>query len=305
MIPLALLAACGDSEKESEVEKITFENTKDKLSYAFGVENARSIFQGNSKFESLDKELLIKGFDANLSDAEPAECQITLQRFLGMNGQDFDTTYLKDGSECIGRMTGYIFYTQLNQMQSMDEINLDLVKKGFSHGLYDRDTVNMTALERTEAIETFYKTLQEKAMAEKQKQDAANIEAGPAFWEKVKGTAGVKQIGSTGIYMETIENGSGGSPDQQSDVVAHYTLTNALGDTIESSLSVGQPLRMNLQGLIAGWKESFPSMKKGGKYRIFVPSEKAYNAGPLCFYIELLDFGPAGTMAPPPQQMPY
>ena len=91
------------------------------------------------------------------------------------------------------------------------------------------------------------------------------------------------------------------------DVEAHYILTNAVGDTMESSFDRGQPLKISLQSVIPGWTMSFPQLKKGGKYRLFIPSELAYKQGALCFYIELVNYGKAGTIVPaqPQGQMPY
>jgi FKBP-type peptidyl-prolyl cis-trans isomerase len=61
-----------------------------------------------------------------------------------------------------------------------------------------------------------------------------------------------------------------------------------------------------LNGVIQGWKQSFPSLKKGGKYRLYVPAELAYGdqKGALCFYIEFINFGKAGTLVKPQPQQP-
>ena len=48
-----------------EIEKIECETSKEKLSYALGVDNAKRVFQGDPKFEALDREMLKKGFNAS------------------------------------------------------------------------------------------------------------------------------------------------------------------------------------------------------------------------------------------------
>jgi FKBP-type peptidyl-prolyl cis-trans isomerase FklB len=287
--------------EEVVVEEIEFKNNKEKLSFAFGAENAAGLLT-ETRFEALDKEMVIEGFEANLSETPPSECDATLQQFLGPQGMDFDTTYLKDGSKCIGRMISFQFYMQMTQVGKISEIDLDMVKKGFAQGLYEQDTVNMDAVERTQLITDFGKKLEENFIAEIEEKDAI-------FWEDVLSKPGVEQIGETGVYLETIKRGTGGSPDATSDFEANYILTNALGDTLESSYMSGSPLKMNLGGVIAGWQIGFPAMKKGGEYRLFVPWEKAYKGGrqgapqgALCFYVEFIDFGDAGTIAPPVPQ---
>ena len=212
---------------------------------------------------------------------------------------DFDTTYLADGSKCIGRMIAYQFYSQLTQIGKISEIDLDLVKKGFYQGMYGQDTINMTAVERTKLMTDFGKKLEEEFVSEIEEKDEI-------FWKDVLSKPGVEQIGETGVYLETIKKGTGGSPDASSDFEVNYILTNALGDTLESSYLSGMTLKMNLTEVIAGWQIGFPAMKKGGKYRLFVPWEQAYKngrqdapQGALCFLIEFINFGPAGTIAPP------
>ncbi len=293
--------ACGDGEDEVVVEKIEFKNNKEKLSFALGVENAASLFK-DGKFDALDKALLVEGFDSNLSSDQPTDCEATIQKLLGPQGQDFDTTYLKEGSKCIGRFMGFEFFAQMTQLGELSELDLKMVKKGFMQGVYEQDTVNLSVVDRTQVIADFGKKLENKFYAEIKSKD-------DIFWKDVLSRKGVEQIGQTGIYLETVKKGSGAKPDMNSDFEANYILTNALGDTLESSYASGQPLKMNLSGVIKGWQEGFPAMNKGGKYRLFVPYEKAYKGGnpqapqgALCFYVELINVGAAGTIAPPRQQ---
>ena len=298
MIPLVMLAlfACGDAEEEMVAEVINFKNTKEKVSFAIGVENAIGLFKEDPKFEDLDKAMLIEGFNSNLSDASVDDCEQTLSKFLGEQGQDFDTTYLKEGSRCIGRMSGYIFHMQMQQMGMLSEIDLEMVKKGFFQGVYEQDTVNMSADERTKVLKEFGEKIQAKFMMEIAEKDQV-------FWRDALSRPGIKQVGQTGVYIETIKAGSGAQPDATSDVEAHYILTNALGDTLQSSYQAGQPIQINLSGVVQGWRDGFPAMKKGGKYRLYIPYEKAYKGGDpnapqgaLCFFIELVNCGPAGSI---------
>ena len=305
LIPVLLFgfASCEDDETDEVViEKIEFKTTKEKLSYALGVESAVGLFKEDSKFEALDKELLTKGFNSNLSSSAAADCEATIQKLLGPQGQDFDTTYLKEGSTCIGRMSGYYFYMQMDQMKQLSEIDLEMVKKGFMQGVYEQDTTNLSILDRAAVIKDFSEKLQANFESEIKTKD-------DIFWADVLSKPGVEQVGTTGVYLETIKKGTGAKPEPNGDFEAHYILTNALGDTLESSIASGAPLKMNLGGVIQGWQIGFPAMNKGGKYRLFVPYERAYKGGnpqapqgALCFYVELINCGPAGSIAPPRQQ---
>lgn len=300
LAPFAVLFACGDgAPKEEEVEKLKLDEFNDRLSYAFGAKNAESILSNDPKFQKLDKAQLLAGFESNLSNQDASDCQQTMMSLFGPYGQDFDTTYIVEGSKCIGRLSANSLYSQMDKFGEVSRLNLELVKKGFKHGLYDQDTVNLSESDQQKVMDQFFGDLEAK-MTKKMEEDAK------VFWDKVKSNPAAKQIGTTGIYLETLQKGTGGSPTATSDVEAHYTLTNALGEKMESSLDMGQPLKISLQGVIAGWTEGFPSMKKGGKYKLYVPAEKAYgpSKGPLCFEIELINFGAAGTIAPPPQQAP-
>ncbi len=300
ILPFVFLAACGDTAGKDSAEILDFTSEKEKYSYAIGVENAKGLLNSNPRFDMLDTDKLVKGFNENLSLEQPTDCEITLQNLLGPYGQDLDTNYVAEGSACIGRVTASKFFFGMTQMDIVEDVDLEMVKKGFEHGLLGSDTTYMNSSERIAAIDEFNKIIDERMKAEQEELIRKNIAAAPAWWEEVKKKNGVRQIGSTGIYCETIEPGSGGKPDVTSDIDVHYVLTNALGDTLESSIMMGRPLKMNLGQLIPGWKESFPSLNKGGIYRIYIPSEKAYQSGPLAFYIEFNDFGAAGTLAPPP-----
>lgn len=304
LIPAMLFgfSSCGDeAEAEVVVEKIEFKNTKEKLSYALGVESAAGLYGEDAKFKGLDKELLVKGFDSNLSASPADDCQATIQKFLGTQGQDFDTTYLKEGSSCIGRMSGYFFYMQMDQMGQLPDLDFEMVKKGFKHGAYEQDTVNLSVADRAAVITGFSDKIKAKFESDIKAKD-------DIFWADVLTKPGVEQIGQTGVYLETIKKGSGGKPDVSSDFEANYILTDALGDTIESSFVAGAPLKMNLGSVIRGWQIGFPAMNKGGKYRLFVPYEQAYKngnpqapQGALCFYVELINFGTTGSLSAPRQ----
>lgn len=294
--PVALmLTACGGGEEVAD-EVINLETAEDRLGYVLGSLNAQSIVNSGGMSDKLDKEMLIEGFFMNLNEEDCSECDDVLIKFLGPYYQDFDTTYLKEGSKCIGRQSGNGFYKDMVRMDGLKMLNLDMVKAGFKHGIHKTDTL-IDESERREMVGQFIKDL--------------NVIAGDkmlAAAEKKKNT----QKFENGIIIETIEEGTGGSPAETDDIKVEYILTNAFGDTVQSSYVMKQmqgttdPFSINLGGVVKGWTYAVPKMKKGGKYRVYIPWAMAYGeeAGKesLCFFIELIDYAPAGTFVKP--QMP-
>lgn len=292
---LLLFYGCGGEETPVE-EPLVLETPEDRLGYVLGALNAQSIVNSGSRSEDLNKDMLIAGFNMNLNDTDCSECTDIMIKFLGPYYQDFDTTYVDEGSKCIGRQSANGFYRDMVRMGGLKMVNLDMVKAGFRHGINKTDTL-ITEMERREMVGKFIMEL--------------NVLAGDKMMEKATKIPGAV-VHDNGIVMTTIEDGKGGMPKETDDVQVEYILTNAYGDTIESSFlakkmsGTTEPVAFNLNGVIPGWSYILPKMKKGGKYRVYIPWEMAYGeqAGKesLCFYIELLNYGPAGSLAKP--QMP-
>lgn len=298
IVPLAVVFACsGQKKEENSVEKVTLESFKDKLSFSLGALNGKSILNAKQpNVLKLDKELVIEGFNENFNTNDVFECEATLKGLFGERGQDFDTTYLESGSKCFGRMTSANLFRQIEEAGEMPKFNPEMLKKGFEQGLTGVDSVNFSWEDQESTMKEYTAEMEAKMRAEQEAK--AKI-----FWEDVL-KKDVKEIDGTGVYIETLKAGKGGSPEVIDDVEAHYTLFDTEGNKIESSLDRGEPLKMNLGGLIQGWQIGFPAMKKGGKYNLYVPSDKAYGRGALRFEIEFINYGKAGTIAPPRMQMP-
>ncbi len=110
------------------------------------------------------------------------------------------------------------------------------------------------------------------------------------------------------IYIET-KKGKGASPSATDVVKVHYTGKLLDGTTFDSSVDRGQPIEFPLNAVIPGWTEGLQLMAKGGKAKLFIPSNIGYGPrgqGPippfatLVFDVELIDIKPA----PAQQQMP-
>jgi len=122
------------------------------------------------------------------------------------------------------------------------------------------------------------------------------------------------KVGSSGFVLETLREGEGEKVVPGSDVQAHYILTNSNGEMVENSYegtAQGKSApAFSLNGVIKGWQDAVPEMRKGGKYRLYLPYDIAYgengNKGiapfeTLTFEMEIIDFGKPGTLV---QQRP-
>jgi FKBP-type peptidyl-prolyl cis-trans isomerase FklB len=283
-----LIASCSDSNDSST--PISFKTQKDKLSYILGAVNAKTITNSNEKsLEQLDKDEMIKGFNENLNGKEADGCLQTIQKLFGPNYMDFNKKYIKEGSLCMGRMTGYAFYTDIKKLGALDQINLEMVKRGYADGLFKRDT-----------------TIKEQAMRQMMNDFLVKLNEanGSKMMAKAKKLPGSK-VYPNGIVIKTIKEGNGPLVSLQNDVKVHYTLTTALGDTMESSRMPNQqgkiePLPVSVGGgIIEGWSFALQNMKKGGIYKVFIPWQMAYGEEQgrqsLCFDMEIMEVGKSGS----------
>ena len=117
------------------------------------------------------------------------------------------------------------------------------------------------------------------------------------------------RVGKSGYILEVIKEGEGEKVPAGSDVKAHYILTNSAGDEIENSYAGEQSGRgvpaFSLKSVIKGWQDAVPEMRKGGKYRLYLPYYLAYgeqgNQGippfeTLTFEMEIIDFGQPNSL---------
>lgn len=294
---LAITFACGDDKAKGRV--LPLNTQKQQISYLMGADNAGQLLQ-DPNFAKYDKDQILKGFEAGLTDEKSfdAACQTTIQNLLGPTQQEFNEKYVKDASLCIGKFIGGMFKTSWKQAKSYNEFDKEYLVYGFELGLKKEDTLIAKDVKAT-MLKDFMTKINTRVMAEVTKKETV-------FFNKVKQMAAIKEL-PNGLYLETIKPGTGGSPTATSDVKAHYVLMNTEGDTLQSSLNGPQIPVFNLGGVIPGWTVGIPYMKKGGKYKLYVPQNMAYgkdspdpNTIPpfstLVFYVELVDFGPMGTV---------
>jgi FKBP-type peptidyl-prolyl cis-trans isomerase len=91
-------------------------------------------------------------------------------------------------------------------------------------------------------------------------------------------------------------------------VKVHYTGTLVDGTVFDSSVQRGEPVEFALGEVIPGWTEGLQKTNKGGKIKLYVPSQLGYGddgkgsippGATLIFEVELLDIKPAAAMPAP------
>lgn len=195
-----------------------------------------------------------------------------------------------------GYTIGQDIGSSLNQQPL--ELDFDAIVAGLKDA-YEGKELMLTDEEIQQAAQDFQKAIMEAAQAKEKADAEKNIADGEKFLEENKAREGVITTES-GLQYEVIEEGEGESPTKEDVVTVNYKGTLIDGTEFDSSYSRGEPAQFQCGGVIEGWVEALQLMKKGSKYKLYLPSELAYGdrrvseeIGPnsvLIFEVELLDF---------------
>jgi len=180
-----------------------------------------------------------------------------------------------------------------------DDVDIAALKAGLDDAVNDR-TPKLDDAAREQIKITVAKQLQEKQVAERQKQsDTAKTEGEKFLAENAK-KEGVKTTAS-GLQYEVITEGKGAHPKASDTVTVHYKGTLLNGEEFDSSYSRNQPVTFPLANVIPGWTEGVQLMTPASKYKFYIPSALGYGErgagvkiGPnetLVFEVELLSIG--------------
>jgi FKBP-type peptidyl-prolyl cis-trans isomerase FklB len=178
------------------------------------------------------------------------------------------------------------FYKQ----QNITEINTVLVTRAINDMMK-----NGNLLMNEQQANTCMVSYMEKAKSAKA---AGNKKIGEDFLAANKSKPGVVTLPS-GLQYIVLKEGTGPKPTATDKVKCHYHGTLIDGRVFDSSVDRGQPVELNVNGVIPGWTEALQLMTVGSKWKLFVPSNLAYGdqqPGPmiapgstLIFDVELLD----------------
>jgi len=180
------------------------------------------------------------------------------------------------------------------------QIDADFLARGVADAIAGRKSqlteaelaAAFRSYERAQALRRLNANPQLKAIADKNKKE------GDAFLAANAKKPGIK-VTKSGLQYKILRPGTGPQPKKTDSVTAHYHGTLLSGEVFDSSVKRGKPLDISVTGVIAGWTEALLLMKVGAKWRLFIPSELAYDLSPrpggkigpnavLIFEIELI-----------------
>jgi FKBP-type peptidyl-prolyl cis-trans isomerase len=176
------------------------------------------------------------------------------------------------------------------------DIDPDILAKGIKDALSGKKTL-LTDKEVNETMMNFHKEMTAKQGELLKKLGEKNKAEGEVFLAENKKKEGVKTLPS-GLQYKVIKAGTGKKPKLTDTVTAHYRATLINGTEFDSSYLRGEPITIQVSGVIPGWTEALQLMEEGAKWRLFIPSNLAYGKqgkegiiGPnttLIFEIELI-----------------
>jgi len=140
-----------------------------------------------------------------------------------------------------------------------------------------------------------------RAVAEFKRIADANARKSEQFMAHNRTLPGVVQLPS-GVQYSVISKGNGGpSPTMDSKVTVNYRGMLIDGTEFDSTWAHGRPAMITVRSMIPGWRDVFPRMHVGDRWKVVIPPQLAYGErgelpriGPneaLVFDIQLLSIG--------------
>lgn len=181
----------------------------------------------------------------------------------------------------------------LNMDSTMDvKLNVVVLTKAMQD-MVKGDTSVMTKEKAYEFMREYYTVVKPR------KDSIASAE----FIAEAEKQSNVKKTES-GLLYEIVEAGDASvKPDSSSTVRVLYKMANSKGKDLQNTYTSGDTANITLMGVIPGWAEGMQLIGKGGKIKLWLPSNLAYgpqgrgqmipaNAA-LYYEVDLIDILPA------------
>jgi FKBP-type peptidyl-prolyl cis-trans isomerase FklB len=157
------------------------------------------------------------------------------------------------------------------QAQGISKLNTEMMRKGMedvfkkNQPLLTSELINASVQKQIEIFNA------EKSAADKSK--------GKVFLEANKKRPGVITLPS-GVQYEVVKNGDANSPSPKAvdTVVVNYAGTFIDGIEFDNTFKSGKPAILPVNNFIKGWAEILQMMRKGDHWKVFIPTELAYDA---------------------------
>jgi FKBP-type peptidyl-prolyl cis-trans isomerase FklB len=172
-------------------------------------------------------------------------------------------------SYAFGMSVASSFYQQGIRVKNIDDFVAGL--KAMLNG--EKPAISLE--EAGEALEAFYKELEDEAAERNAAAGAAAKEEGEKFLASMAKDPAVKATGS-GLMYKVLKEGTGRKPKATDKVYCHYEGTFPNGQVFDSSYKRGEPIEFGLNQVIKGWTEGLQLMSEGSKYELYLPYHLAY-----------------------------
>lgn len=200
------------------------------------------------------------------------------------------TVSLKNETDSLSYAIG-VEMAKFYKAQGISILNLDLLNRALKDGM---SATGKTLITDDVAQNIMMTTAQKMAT---RKAEITKKE-GEAFLAKNKTKDSVVTL-PDGLQYKILKAGTGVKPKAEDKVKVHYVGKLLNGQEFDNSLKRGEPLEIDVNGVIKGWTEALQLMPVGSKWQLYIPSSLAYGdrqAGPdikpgstLIFDVELLD----------------
>lgn len=205
--------------------------------------------------------------------------------------------------------TSYAIGMNMGKGMRKDSVEVDpnILLRGMKDGLAGGKTL-MTDDEARAAMVALQADLRKKQQEKMEAMGEANKKAGEAFLAENKTKDGVVTLPS-GLQYKILQEGTGPKPTATDTVVCNYKGMLLDNTEFDSSYKRGQPLTIQVGGVIKGWTEALQLMPVGSKWQLFIPADLAYglrggrggSIGPnatLVFEVELMSIQPKAEVQP-------
>lgn len=188
---------------------------------------------------------------------------------------------------------------------NFDEAKTDLFLQGYRNGIDSTDLL-IEQKDLNAFLRSFFQKQQAEKMKEAQEKAAKDAEvkfgpnkiAGEEFLALNKVKEGVETTES-GLQYIVLKGGKGDLVKSTDKVKIHYHGTTIDGKVFDSTVDKNKPYESSANIFVSGFNEALTLMKKGSKYRVFIPQELGYKSqqrgqlilpfSALVFEIEILD----------------
>ena len=200
------------------------------------------------------------------------------------------STAIKTDVDTLAYAIGMDFGSNIKTIDST--INVNVLAQGIKDGI-----ANKTKMTREEAF-SFINNYFAVVVPAKAKKEAK------AYMDKVVSENPKAKQTESGLVYEVVAEGAE-KPSANDTVVVNYVGNLINGTKFDSSYDRGEPAEFLLSGVIRGWTEGLQLVGKGGKIKLWIPSDLGYGErgnsvipanSTLIFEVELLDIKPAAQV---------